>query len=295
MVLGGSNTWTRLKVDNSASCLENRSVAERSGRGLGRSFDEVPELYDRVRPVYPDEMLRDLATIGGLTAASDVLEVGSGTGQATQSLAPLVRTVTAVEPGVGMMALARRRLAHIDNVRFETSTFEQWDAHDRRFDAIVAASSWHWVDQPIGWNRAYDLLRPGGWMALAGHVVVRRPGEAEVYAATADLHQHYSPDNPDWSRPPLEEDVSATSEGWGLVPDPGPLFGPTLVRFYPTMQTFDGAGFADLLRTQSPYRRLASDVREQLLAAVAERIQHQMHDVAHRRYLSVLRMGQRSE
>jgi SAM-dependent methyltransferase len=270
-------------------------VAERSGPYLGHVFNEVPELYERVRPAYPDALFLDLATIADLTAASDVLEVGSGTGQATRSLAPLVRSVTAVEPGAGMVAVARERLARVDNVEFETSTFEQWDARGRRFDAIVAASSWHWVDPSIGWRRAHDLLRPGGWMALAGNVVVRRPGDVEVYAATADIHQRYSPDNPDWGDPPLEEKVLATGAGWGLVADPGPLFGSTVVRWYPTAQTFDGAGFADLLRTLSPYRRLASEVREALLSGVAERIRNRMDDVARRRYLSVLRMGQRSE
>ncbi|MGR3932975.1 hypothetical protein [Streptomyces sp. BRA346] len=28
-------------------------------RGLGRVFDEVPELYDRVRPGHPDELFAD--------------------------------------------------------------------------------------------------------------------------------------------------------------------------------------------------------------------------------------------
>ncbi|MFC9804709.1 MULTISPECIES: class I SAM-dependent methyltransferase [Streptomyces] len=42
---------------------------------------------------------------------SSVLEVGCGTGQATRSLAALGCSVTAVEPGEGMAALTRRRLA----------------------------------------------------------------------------------------------------------------------------------------------------------------------------------------
>ena len=47
-----------------------------------------------------------------------------------------------------------------------------------------------------------------------------------------------------------------TDEGWGLVNDPGGLFGPTIVRWYPAVQWFDGDGFADLLRSTSLYRRL---------------------------------------
>ncbi|MEJ3750481.1 class I SAM-dependent methyltransferase [Actinomycetes bacterium KLBMP 9797] len=263
-------------------------------RGLGRVFNEVPELYDRVRPGYPDDLFTDLATITGVDEKSPVLEVGCGTGQATRSLASLGYAVTAIEPGTDMAALARQRLAAFRGVDVEMSTFEQWDDRGRRFDLLVAASAWHWVDPSIGWRRAHDVLHPGGWMALLGHVVVRRLGEPEVYAETADLHERFCPGNPDWGHPPLEDDVRATDKGWGLVEDPGGLFGPTIVRWYPTVQWFDGAGFADLLRSTSPYRRLDRDVREPLLDAVAERIRTRMGDRAARRYLSVLRVGQRA-
>ena len=264
------------------------------GRELGRVFNEVPELYDRVRPAYPDELFADLVTVTGMSTQSSVLEVGCGTGQATRSLAALAYSVTAVEPGADMAALARHRLAAAGNVEVENSTFEEWDDGGRRFDVLVAASSWHWVDPCVGWRRAHDVLHPGGWMALLGNVVVSRPGEPEVYAETADLHERFSPGNPGWGHPPTEDEVRMTDTGWGLVEDPGGLFGPTIVRWYPVVQWFDGDGFADLLRSTSLYRRLDRDVREPLLDAIAERIRTQMGDRAARRYLSVLRAGRRA-
>ena len=264
-------------------------------RAIGRLFDEVPELYDRVRPTYPDELFADLAAIAGIHEGSSVLEVGCGTGQATRSLAALGLSVTAVEPGAGMAALARQRLASFDNVQIETSTFEEWEARGRRFDLIVAAASWHWVDPSIGWPRVHTVLRPAGWMALIGNVTVRRPGEPEVYAKTADLHERFCPGNPEWGHPPLEDEVRATNQGWGMVEDPGPLFGPTIVRWYPVVQWFDGAGFADLLRSTSLYRRLEPAVRESLLDAIEERIRTRMDDRAPRRYLAGLRVGQRAD
>jgi SAM-dependent methyltransferase len=264
-------------------------------RDLARVFNDVPELYDRVRPRYPDELFADLLTITGIDENGSVLEVGCGTGQATRSLAGLGCSVTAVEPGAEMAALARQRIATFGNVDVETSTFEEWDDRGRRFDVLAAASAWHWVDPSTGWQRAHDVLRPGGWMALLGHVVVRHPGEPEVYAETADLHERFSPGNPGWGHPPLQDDVRATDEGWGQVEDPGGLFGPPIVRWYPTVQWFDGNGFADLQRSTSLYRRLDRDVREPLLDAIAERIRTRMDDRASRRYLSVLRVGQRKE
>lgn len=252
----------------------------------------MAELYDRVRPTYPDELFGDLVAITGMKERSAVLEVGCGTGQATRSLAALGSSVTAIEPGPRMAALARQRMAAFPNVEIETSSFEQWNDGGRRYDVLVAAASWHWVDPSIGWRRAREVLRPGGWMALLGNVVVRRPGEPEVYAETADLHEHFCPGNPDWDHPPLEDEVRATNEGWGPPNDSGGLFGPTVVRWYPTVQWFDGKGFADLLRSTSLYRRLNDKVREPLLDAIAKRIRERMDDRAPRRYLSVLRVGQ---
>jgi SAM-dependent methyltransferase len=254
----------------------------------------VPELYDKVRPTYPDELFADLVAVTGMGERSAVLEVGCGTGQATRSLAALGCSLTAVERGAEMAALARQRLEGAANVTIETSSFEDWDDRGRRFDVLVAAASWHWVDPSVGWHRAREVLRPGGWLALLGNVVVRRLGEPEVYAETADLHERFSPGNPDWCDPPLEDEIRATNEGWGPPNDPPDgLFGPTVVRWYPTVQWFDGNGFADLLRTTSLYRRLDPSVREPLLDAIAERIRTRMDDRAPRRYLSGLRAGER--
>ncbi|HEY7069082.1 MAG TPA: methyltransferase domain-containing protein, partial [Acidimicrobiales bacterium] len=211
-------------------------MADANPRSLGRVFDEVPELYDRVRPAYPDQLYADLVAITGVDERSSVLEVGCGTGQATRSLAALAGSVTAVELGAGMAAVARDRLATFPNVAIETSGFEEWDDRGRRFDVLVSASAWHWIDPAVGWRRAHDLLRPGGWMALLAHIVVRRPGEPEVYAETADLHERFSPGNPDWGHPPLEDEVRATLAGWGDRNEPGDLFGPAVVRWHPTVQ-----------------------------------------------------------
>lgn len=278
-------------------------MTEADAGRLGRVFNEVPELYDRARPGYPDPLFADLSEITGLGQRSRVLEVGCGTGQATRPLAALGCRVTAVEPGEGLASLARRNLAAFGNVEIETARFEDWDDRGRRFDVLVAASSWHWVDPAVGWPKAHEVLDPGGWMAVLGNAVVRRPGEPEFYAETADLHKRFAPDDPHWGHPPLEEEVRAAGEGWAtgtegppvVIVDPGGLFDPPIIRWYPQVKWFDGESFADHLRTLSVYRKLSADIREPLLAAIAERIRTRLDDRIARRYLSVLRTGQRAD
>jgi hypothetical protein len=67
-----------------------------------------------------------------------------------------------------------------------------------------------------------------------------------VYSETADLHERFSPGNLDWGHPALEDEVGATDQGWVPPNDPGGLFGPTIVRWFPTVQWLDGEGLADL-------------------------------------------------
>ncbi|MEU4240088.1 class I SAM-dependent methyltransferase [Actinoplanes sp. NPDC026619] len=251
----------------------------------GLVFNEVPELYDRARPGYPAELFADLADLADLGPGSPVLEVGAGTGHATQPLAGFGCAVTALEPGADMVAVARRRVGGYPNVTLETSTFEDWDARGARFDAVVAASSWHWVDPAIGWRRAHELLKPGGRLALVGNVVFRKTDEPEVYAETADLHEQFAPGDPAWGHPPLEDEARAAPADWS------DRFEQPTVLWYPAVQWLDGAGFADMLRTNSPYRKLAPAVREPLLDAIADRIRTRMGDRAARRYLTVLRVG----
>ena len=59
-------------------------MESQSQRVRGCLFNEVPELYDRVRPTYPEELFADLIAITGVDERSSVLEVGCGTGQATR-------------------------------------------------------------------------------------------------------------------------------------------------------------------------------------------------------------------
>jgi SAM-dependent methyltransferase len=200
-----------------------------------------------------------------------------------------------VELGHDLASLARERLASFANVTVDSAAFEDWDDGGRTFDLVAAASSWHWIDPSVGWSRAHHVLRPNGWLALLGHVVVQRPEDVEVFAETVDLHERFMPNHPAWGHPPSEEEVRTTNEGWGPPNvDRAGLFGPTTVRWYPMVQWFDAEGFADHLRSLSIYRTLDAAVREPLLNAIAERIRTELGDRVLRRYLAVLRMGRRS-
>src|SRR5579875_346947 len=89
-------------------------------------FDLDAESYDRTRPVCPAELFDDLMRAADLRSGDQVLEIGAGTGQATLPLAERGLSVTAVELGAQLAAVARRRLAGFPAATVVTAAFEDW-------------------------------------------------------------------------------------------------------------------------------------------------------------------------
>ena len=109
------------------------------------TFQQVPELYDRVRPSYPPELFDDLVALARIPRGGRVLELGPGTGQATRPLAERGFSVTAVELGAGLAEIARGNLASYPTVDVVTADFETWEPERAGFDAVVAFTALHWV------------------------------------------------------------------------------------------------------------------------------------------------------
>ena len=136
-------------------------------------FDSIAEDYDARRSGYPGEIVDAAVEIAGLVAGSPVVEVGAGTGKLTEELVGHGLRVDAVEPGENMIELARRRLGDTELVRFHVGRFEEVDLALEGYDAVFAASSFHWVDPNVGWAKAAAVLRPGGTIAIVQPVSVR--------------------------------------------------------------------------------------------------------------------------
>jgi ubiquinone/menaquinone biosynthesis C-methylase UbiE len=128
-------------------------------------FDGIAELYEASRLGYPSGIVEFAVTTAAAGAGSEVLEVGCGTGQLTESLAGYGFRLTAIDIGPSMIAAARRRLDG-PAVSFQVSSFEDFDAADASFDLIISGTAFHWVDPDVRFRKPARLLRPGGWLAL---------------------------------------------------------------------------------------------------------------------------------
>lgn len=130
-----------------------------------RWYSNGARFYVEGRPRYPAALITAAAAVAEWRQDSRVLEIGSGPGTATQDFAALGGRFTCVEPNADFVAIARDVLAPFPDITFETSTLEQADLSGP-FDIVLAASSFHWIDQKRGVQRIEELLAPGGFAVL---------------------------------------------------------------------------------------------------------------------------------
>jgi SAM-dependent methyltransferase len=254
---------------------------------LRETFEEVPDLYDRARPGYPDAVLDDLVELAGLRPGSRVLEIGCGTGQATRPLAERGLDVVCVELGERLAALARRNLAAYPNVEVVHDAFERYEPSGPPLDAVVAFTSFHWVDPDARYRKTARLLREGGALAVVG--------TAHVLPADGD---------PFWRE--VQEDYAAvlgSDDGAPSPPDEVPdraeevdasgLYGEVAVRRHVWHVAYTADAYLAVLGTYSSNRSLAPGVRERLLARIRRRIEARPDPRIVKSYLAILHVARR--
>jgi SAM-dependent methyltransferase len=261
-------------------------VADR--RRLRATFEEVPELYDRARPVYPPELFDDLVAYAGLDAGSRVLEIGCGTGQATIPLAERGLEVVCVELGAGLAAVARRKLAGFPRVEVVNAVFEDWEAEEASFDAAVAFTAFHWVDPEVKYAKPARLLRPGGALAVAETDHVQVEGGDPFWAEVQADYDAVVPSEDNRAPPRPEEvgDLRAELEETGL-------FGDVEVRRYLADVTYSAEEYIGVLDTYSPNRAMEPAKRERLFERIRRRVEARPDGRVQKTYLFTLNLAKR--
>ncbi len=218
---------------------------------LRMTFDEDAPLYDRARPPYPPQAVADLTREARLGPGARVLEIGCGTGIFTEALAERGLKVTAVEIGEHMAAAARRRLATYADVEIAVCAFEEYDLPPERFDLVVAATSFHWVDPAVRVEKSADALRPGGALAILQTTDVAGE-DGRFVAESQDCYLRYDPDVKLGFRLPTSEELPREMAEL----DCSPRFAKVALRRYLWKRTYSAAAYRDLLRTYSAVRAL---------------------------------------
>ena len=131
------------------------------------------QFWDRIAERYAKKPVGDEAAYQKKLAVTreyfrpdmEVLEIGCGTGSTAIAHAPYVRHILATDISEKMIEIAKGRAgaAGVQNVTFESVSFEDLDAPTESVDVVLALSLLHLLeDKESAIARVHGMLRPGG-------------------------------------------------------------------------------------------------------------------------------------
>jgi SAM-dependent methyltransferase len=134
--------------------------------------------YAPGRPPYSRALVATLAAEVGLDGSGRLLDVGCGPGVLAVTLAGRFAEAIGLDPDAEMLAAGARRAAEagIDNIRWVQALAEDLPTLDLgKFRLVTFGQSFHWTDRERVAEAVYDILEPGGALALIGHAHAGRP------------------------------------------------------------------------------------------------------------------------
>ncbi|MDB5069105.1 MAG: methyltransferase [Candidatus Eremiobacteraeota bacterium] len=140
----------------------------REGGRPGDLFAGAARFYAAYRRVYPQPVVAYMVDEFGLDGRGRLMDGGCGTGQLFLVLARYFHGVFAFDSDEEMVALARRAADEheLSNVIVKTASAEEIGPGLGTFRLASFAASFHWMDRQLVAERVYDLLEPGGYLAV---------------------------------------------------------------------------------------------------------------------------------
>jgi SAM-dependent methyltransferase len=173
-------------------------------------------------------------------------------------------------------------------VEVVNAAFEDWPLPAEPFDAVLAATAFHWIEPAVALERAAAALRPGGALAVVttSHVA----GDDDAFDALQDeCYERFMPGAKLGERLPAA--AAVPSERAAL--EAGGHFAAAVARRYEHDIEYTTAEYLDVLCTYSSHRALAPDAREALLRCVARVIDARGGRIV-KRYLNELVVARRA-
>jgi SAM-dependent methyltransferase len=134
--------------------------------------------YRYGRPPYSPQLEAVLSEEAGLDGRGRLLDAGCGPGILTVRLAPLFEGVVGLDPDADMLTEGRRAAEEegLANVRWVQAPAEDLPtAAPGPYRLVTFGQSFHWTNEERVAEAVYDMLGPGGSLALIVHTVSGRP------------------------------------------------------------------------------------------------------------------------
>lgn len=154
-------------------------------------FDTIPEKFDRWRPRYCDELFSDVFEYSKLDSGKSALEIGPGTGQATEPILKTGCSYLAIELGEHLAEYSKNRFASYDNFHIVNADFETYDFGQQKFDLVFSAATIQWIPENIAFPKVHDILKSGGTLAMFMTRSEYKTPDESLYNEIQEVYKKY--------------------------------------------------------------------------------------------------------
>lgn len=159
---------------------------------LKLTFNQDPKNYDRLRPRYTKLLFEAIIKYSDLDKDSSALEIGIGTGQATEPFLQTGCKVKAIEIGDQLAKYTEDKFKAYGNFTVVNQAFEDVDLPNESYDLIYAASSFHWIPLELGMAKVGNLLKPRGAFAWISNHPFYADDHLYIHQRIQKVYEAYS-------------------------------------------------------------------------------------------------------
>ena len=240
-------------------------------KGLEWTFDTVASTYEKLRPGYVEELYRMLFEYIPIGESSNVVEIGSGGGQATFPILKTGCALTAVEYGEQFSELLKEKFRGYRNFSVITGKFEDTAFETGIFDLVFSASAFHWIPEKIGYEKVFSMLKSGGAFARFANHPYRDKNNPALSAAIDEIYDKYYNKYHNKKRELLTEYTEKQASDRAMIAE---KYGFTDIRYalFYRERIFTAKEYIELLGTYSDHIAIEETIRTKFFSAIENAI-----------------------
>lgn len=129
-------------------------------------FDMITEQFDEWRGRYSEELFEYIRTTCELKAGKKCLEIGPGTGQASDFAIQSGCDYTAIELGENLAEAMQKKYGSYKNFKMVHDDFETHLFAPDYFDLVYSAATIQWIKEDLAYRKCYEILKNKGYLAM---------------------------------------------------------------------------------------------------------------------------------
>lgn len=235
-------------------------------------YSNASTAYRWARPRYPESIINRVLEQAHLKEQNSLLEIGCGPGIATESFAAKGLSIMAIEPSAAACKLARKSCQNYGGVTVKNSTFEQYNLGQppQQYDAVLAATSFHWVSPEVACVKSASALKPGGSLILLWATPPQPNAELSEYLQP--IYDRHELSELSAGQQRSRAYYQSNFETFADTINQSGFFSPSSVDIETHHSTYSIEKYLALLSTLSPYIAIEEQTRETLLDELGARL-----------------------